>query len=258
MPFSPVDTALIQVDQGVNAAASVAAMIPGVGPVVAGVLELGEMFVNAIGIRSGADEADVITKVQTPLGNALIAINNAIASASVPQLQTMFQAVYNMGQEFKQFVAGNQFTDGRASTQALNTIMPLIDGTGAYTSKASVPGCQHCGPTGPAGSDGTLGSINYRLQQLGAPPMAIQSTTAIMAPPQLAQGGGTGASFYTTLQSPSITLGNTTIQSGTLPNYPPSAIPDQLPAVVSTGFFGAGDMPLLVGAALLFLFLRRR
>jgi len=246
---SPVDTTLHQIDQGVNAAASVVAMIPGVGPLIAGVLEAGEALLNVIGIRSGADEANVITKVQTPLGNQLIAINSAIPYASVSQLQTMYSAVGQLGQQFRTFVANSIFTDGRASTQALNTIMPLIDGTGQYTSKSSAPGCSHCGPAG-GGEDGIQGSIARQLGKLGV------NVTQYLSPPLLTQLYG--SSYYPTLQSPTTILGNATIQSGTLPNYPPSPWTRTAPAVVSTGLFEAGYLPLIVGAGLLYLFLRKR
>ena len=264
---SPVDTTLASVDQGINSAVNVSVNIPGIGPLIGSILKIGEVIINAIGIRSGADEANVITKVQTPLGNQLVAINNAIAYATPQELDTMFQAVVQMGSEFRQFVAQSIFTDGRASTQALNTIMPLIDGSGQYTSKNSQPGCVHCGPLGPAGSDGTLGSINYQLVQLGyapmtMPPAGVVSTgpapTTIMAPPQLTQGAL--SSYYPTIESPSSNTGDTIVQAGTLPLYPATASSplSTAPAVVSTGFFGAGDTPLIVGAVLLFLFLRKR
>jgi hypothetical protein len=244
---SPVDTTLRQVDAGVNEAATIAAAIPGVGQVVAGILVVGEQIINAIGIRAGADEADAITKVQTPLGNQLVAINAAIPYASIPQLQTMYQAVVQLGQEFMQFVAGPVFTDGRASTQALNTIMPLINGTGEYTSKNSPPGGQHCGPAG-GGEDGILGSIQRQILQLGG--------SMVYAPGQVTQGQQSG--YLPTLQSPTDAWGNTISQAGTLPLTPPTIGTGYAPAVVSTGLFGAGDMPLIVGGILLFLFMRRR
>jgi hypothetical protein len=245
--ISPVDTTLRTIDAGISEAASIAASIPGAGQVVAGILEVGGMLLNAIGIRSGADEADVITKVQTPLGNQLIAINAAIPYASVNQLQTMYSAVAQLGAEFRQFVAQAIFTDGRASTQALNTIMPLIDGTGDYTSKNSQPGCGHCGPAG-GGEDGIEGSIQRQIAKLGG--------IMIMAPPGVSQGAL--SSFYPALSSPSDQYGEIIPQAGTLPLYPATASTAALPATVDTGFFNAGNMPLIVGAALLFLFLRKR
>jgi hypothetical protein len=243
---SPVDTTLRQIDQGVETAAEIAASFPGVGQLIAGVLEVGMAIVNAIGIRSGADEADVITKVQTPLGNQLIAINTAIPYANATQLRTMYQAVYNMGAQFKQFVANSVFTDGRASTQALNTIMPLIDGTGGYTSKDSAPSCTHCGPAG-GGEDGVMGSISRQLAMAGV---------VLMAPPQVTQGATSG--YFPTLESPTISYGDNIVQAGTLPNYPPSTIHGTAPQVVSTGLFDAGYLPLFVGAALLYMFIRKR
>jgi hypothetical protein len=243
--ISPVDVTLGKVDQGIDAAASIVANIPVYGQLIAGVLEVGKAIVNAIGIRSGADEADVITKVQTPLGNQLIAINAAIPYATPTQLATMFQAVYQMGEQFRRFVGSSVFTDGRASTQALNTIMPLIDGTGDYTSKDSNPGCQHCGPEG-GGEDGILGSISRQLGMSGF----------IMAAPQVTQGATAG--YFPSLESPTMNYGDTIPQAGTLPNFPPSTIQGTAPQVVSTGLFDAGYVPLFVGAALLWLFIRRR
>lgn len=248
MPFSPVDTTLAQIDQGINSAASVAATIPGIGQIIAGVLKIGEMFVNAIGIRSGADEADVITKVQTPLGNQLIAINAAIPYANVTQLTTMYQAVGQLGAEFQSFVGQGIFTDGRASTQALNTIMPLINGTGGYTSKNSGPTCEHCGPAG-GGEDGIQGSILRQIQQLnGGQPM-------IMAPSQPTQG--VLSSYYMTLESPSTTYGDAIPQAGTLPLYPPNTGSPGAPQVVSVGL-SADAKTLAIGAFLLFLAFRKR
>lgn len=248
MAISPVDTTLMQVDQGINTVASIAAQIPGAGQLVAGVLELGEVIINAIGIRSGADEADAITRIQTPLGNQLIAINSAIPYANVSQLQTMFQAVRQLGSQFSAFVAQPAFTDGRASTQALNTIMPLVDGSGDYTSKDSGPGCYHCGPAG-GGEDGILGSIVRQLNKLN-PGMYY------MAPPEVTAGQMSG--YLPTLDSPSTTYGNGIPESGSLPKYPPSTVPITTPAVVSTGLFNAGMLPLLVGGALLYLLIRKR
>jgi hypothetical protein len=247
MAFSPVDTTLATVDQGINAAAQIAASVPGVGEVVAGILEVGEYLVNAIGIRKGADEADVITKVQTPLGNSLVQINSAIPYANAQQLQTMYSAVLRMGQQFKQFVGQNIFVDGRASTQALNTIMPLIDGTGMYSSKDSGPGCTHCGPAG-GGEDGTLGSIMRQLNKMGG--------NFIMAPPVVMQGQQGG--YLPSLESPSSQWGTVIPQASGLPLYPPSELQTSAPAVVDTGLFGSGSLPLIVGAALVFLFLRKR
>lgn len=250
---SPVDTTLQQVDQGVNVAATIAAVIPGVGPLIAGVLKIGEAIVNVIGIRSGADEADVITRVQTPLGNQLVAINAAIPYATVTELQTMYQAVAQLGAEFQQFVAGPQFTDGRASTQALNTIMPLINGTGDYTSKNSQPGCSGCGPAG-GGENGIEGSILGQIQVLN------DANPQYLAPPQVTQSYG--SSYYPTLQSPStVNSGSVPIQSGTVPLYPNVQMTPQpavAPEVVDSGFFGAGTTPLIVGAILLYLFMRKR
>jgi len=244
---SPIDTTLRQVDQGVSAAASIVATIPGVGPLVAGILEVGEAIANVLGIRAGADEADAISKVQVPFGNQLAAINAAIPYASIPQLQTMYQAVGQMGAQFAHFVGQPAFTDGRASTQALNTMMPLVNGTGGYTSKDSQPGCYHCGPAG-GGEDGVQGSIQRQIAKLGG--------NMIMAPPTVSQGAL--SSYYPTLESPSMQSGFDIVQSGTLPLYPATSPTVNQPAVVSTGLFGAGSMPLIVGAALLFLFLRKR
>ena len=247
--ISPVDTTLRTVDQGINAAASIAAAIPGAGTIVAGVLEIGETIINAIGIRSGADEADAITRIQTPLGNQLVAINAAIPYANSTQLQTMFQAVAKLGQEFQSFVAQPAFVDGRASTQALNTIMPLVNGTGQYTSKNSAPGCSHCGPAG-GGEDGIEGSIVRQLNVINP------NANFFLAPPEVTQGQMGG--YLPSLDSPSTTWGNGVIEAGSLPKYPPSTVPITTPAVVSTGFFGAGITPLLVAAGLVYLLIRKR
>lgn len=248
MAITAVDTTLLAVDRGINEAASIAATIPGAGQIVAGVLIVGEQIINAIGIRSGADEADAITKVQTPLGNQLIAINTAIPYANTQQLTTMFQAVRQLGSEFRAFVAQPVFTDGRASTQALNTIMPLVDGSGEYTSKNSDPGCMHCGPAG-GGEDGILGSIVRQLNM-------INPGQYYMAPPEVTQGQMNG--YLPSLDSPSTMYGNSIPEAGSLPKYAPSTVPVTTPAVVSEGPFGAGSLPIIAGAVLIYLFIRKR
>jgi hypothetical protein len=76
-----------------------------------------------------------------------------------------------------------------------------------------------------------------------------------MSPPLVTQGYG--SSFYPSLQSPSTTY-NSTIQAGNLPLYSPSTVSHNAPAVVDTGFFGAGYWPLLIGAGLIYLLFRRK
>jgi len=199
-------------------------------------------------IGAGRREADAIVPFQNQVGAALAQINRDIATANIAALQSMYQVTIQIGNQFKAFVAQPQFTDGRASTQALNTIMPLIDGTCGYTSKASGPTETNCGPSGPAGTNGTLGSIVYQINLLQG--------GATVAPPQLTQFNG--ASYYPTLQSPStLGNGNTLPQPGTLPYYAPNNLASVPAAVVNTGLFDAGNTPLIVAAVLLFLFLRK-
>jgi hypothetical protein len=212
--------------------------------VVGAALKVAQAILPMIG--RGRSEADAIVPFQNQVGAALAQINRDIGTANIAALQSMYQVTIQIGNQFKAFVAEPVFVDGRASTQALNTIMPLIDGTCGYTSKNSGPTETNCGPAGPAGTNGTLGSIVYQINLLQG--------GSTLAPPQLTQTNG--ASYYPTLQSPS--LGGTLPQPGTLPYYPPNNLTSVPAAIVNTGLFDAGNLPLIVGGVLLFLAFRRK
>lgn len=165
-------------------------------------LYAGMDILNTIGIRAGANEADAITPTQNKVGSILTQVNNQIPTATIPALQAMFVEVQNMGVQWLKFLADPRFTDGRASMQAANTIMPLINGTGCYQRFNLVPGCSHVGPAG-GGEDGTLGSIQRQIITLGGN----------MVPSQLTAYAGSGIPQLT-FQSPSFPW---IPQAGTLP-----------------------------------------
>jgi hypothetical protein len=120
--------------------------------------------------RPGADEADAIVKqAQNPLGNNLNAITQQFVTGtnpSVATLQSLYMQVANMWANFKNFVASPQFTDRRASAQALNTLGPIIDGSCGWPSPlpngpvgpAPSLNCGHWG-AGTLGGDGTTGML---------------------------------------------------------------------------------------------------
>lgn len=181
----------------------------------------------------GRSEADVIVPLQNRIGDRLAAINTGIASANIAQLQQWHTEVRRMGTLFLTFLRDDKFEDGRASQQAANDIMPLIDGSGGYYWLTLVS-------SQIARSDrGTLGSIERRMQQIGprgGPPVPSQS----FGVPRL-EYPEPGHSYLP--------------ESGYLPPTAP------LPTIQSAGIIpmGFGTVPWLPLAALgLLLFSRRR
>lgn len=184
-----------------------------------------------IGIGKGRSEADLITPIQNAIGDRLVQINSEIATANIPKLQSFILELQQMGAYFRHFVSDpDKFPDGRASTQALNTIMPLIDGTNSTGGIARADG-------------GTTGSVTRRLAQIGG----------TLPPPTLTQGyyGGDASLQYPTQSYPWLP------QAGTLPPTAPlSSLKYQPVEVVGAGF-GGGVVPI-VGAGLLLFLLSRR
>jgi len=221
-----------------------------IGAAVGGAIAVGLSLLHLIG--KGRREADMIVPIQNKIGERLKEISNAIdTSVNVSQLQSLFNELQAIGQAFKEFVGSPQFRDGRASQQALNTIMPLIDGTAGYHWPPPwTAGQYHAGPSG-GGEDGIISGIQRRILQLGTP----------MQAPYVTQGvGGGGAPFL------AITGGQTfpwIPQAGTIPNnapiYPlePEKVSPIDPASSSAGLMGSPLLLLLIGGLVVTRFLRR-
>lgn len=199
-------------------------------PVVAAIgLALSLFPVLLAKIGRGRAEADTIVPVQNAVGQQLAAINQAIDTSSISALQDLHRDTEQIGANFEHFVKDPSFTDGRASMQALDTIMPLIDGTDSHGIQVR--------------SDrGTLGSIERRILALGG----------TIPAPTLTQGYGTNLpTLRTQTQNyPYIP------QSGTIPpNAPLSPIrASMLPAVSSA----SEVLPLAAVALLALVAFRRR
>jgi len=178
-------------------------------------------------IGKGRKEADLITPVQNQVGQRLAEINNAIPHSSVTALQEFYQEVEQLGESFHGFVTDPRFKDGRASVGALDTIMPLIDGTDAAG--------QVVRPDG-----GTMGTIARAILALGG--QILQATTPI-------QGSGSAIS---SLRVP--IPGNSFLpQSGFIPPTSPLS-PIQNQVISRVGAPGSDVLPWLfaAGAGVLF------
>lgn len=186
-----------------------------------------------LGIGEGRREADVIVPVQNQIHDRLAQISAAVNSGNIQQLQMWFAEVQQMGIYFLNFLRDPRFTDGRASEQAANDIMPLIDGSGDYAWPNLVPG-------GIARQDGGLsGQITRRILALGGK----------VGPSQISQSFGVPQ-----LQVPE--PGHPYLpEAGYLPPTAP------LPEVTAAGIVPVvtGALPwLIAGGGLLFLLARRR
>lgn len=225
---------MAQDSQGLGFAPIIAAAAAGSGPlapIVMAVSLIGSMIPIALSqIGKGRREADIITPVQNQIGQRLAEINRAIDYSSILALQDFYMEVQDLGKQLEAFVSDPRFTDGRASHQALDTIMPLIDGTNADG--------QIVRPDG-----GTLGSIVRAIQKLGG---NIQSAIPT-------QGAGMGPTLQT--QLPGLAF---LPQSGFLP--PTSPLSPIRSAGVQTVGGTSNLLPYLFlgGAAALFLGSRRR
>jgi hypothetical protein len=229
-----------------TASAGVGLMVPlglistGVGAPVGAALLAGQAILSGIGIRSGANEADAIVPAQNAIGARLKEINAGIGTASIPTLQAWFNELQATAAEFRKFVTDPRFTDGRASTQALNTLMPLIDGTDA----SGYP-CELNAWGNPC-NGGTIGTIQRQLYTMGSN----------IGPPMLTQGAGSmGASLQ--YQLPGLPY---LPQSGTIPPTSPYSTIRAAGIGVVPSSMGAGDLlPLaLLGGLAVWFFSGRR
>jgi hypothetical protein len=156
-------------------------------------------FQTWFGIGAGRREADIIVPTQNNLMQALGGITDQIRTGQNPGLDTLenlYRQVWMMGVAFMEFVLQRQFTDRRASGQALNTVMPYIDGSCGYavpvgyTAQPSQFNCLSWG-------DGTLGGVGTN-GMLGAIGRAITAQGGtIQALPNLQQSANSGIRLST-------------------------------------------------------------
>lgn len=156
--------------------------VPGVGQVASVVIQSAAQFIakfeSWFGIGAGRREADLIVPVQNDMMAALGNVTNQILTGQDPSVDTLaslYRQVWARGVSFQEFVLMKNFTDRRASGQALNTVMPYIDGSCGYpvpVGPTATPGQFNCiswgdGTVGGVGTNGMLGAIARAIQAKG-------------------------------------------------------------------------------------------
>ena len=159
-----------------------AQFIPGYGTLAATAIQVGSQMVNQfetwLGIGAGRREADIIVPVQNQMMAHLGTITNQIlsgASVNAATLAGMYRDVWATAVAFQEFVLMCNFTDRRASGQALNTVMPYVDGSCGYQIPAGLqetPEQWNClswgdGTVGGVGTNGMLGAIGRAITAAG-------------------------------------------------------------------------------------------
>jgi hypothetical protein len=199
---------------------------------------LGQQILNALNIGEGHREADAIVPAQNAIGESLEEINRGIPTASILQLQAWVDELIATAREFRAFVTDPRFVDGRASQQALETLMPLIDGTGADGYPCDV------NKWGDPCNGGTLGSVQRRLLEFGV---------NYSGSPLPTYGGGAGPTLQ--YQMPGLPY---LPQSGFLPPTSPLS-PIRSAGVVRVGAGGLDAMlPFAILGGLALIFLKRQ
>jgi len=239
---------------GTTGAVKAGLISTGVGEAIAGAIAIGFMLLKLVG--RGRTEADLIVPIQNQLINSqgtgqLDQVTQIfLRNPNVTGLRALYEQVERSAQAFIDFVSEDSFTDGRASAQALNTVMPYVNGTCGYSWPPPMRATQNdCVSWG----DGTPGGVGTN-GILGALARAIQRQGGTVPPPLLTQGYGTA---YPRL-APSGSQNYPWIsQAGGLPNVSPlSPIRPTMVPVVSAGM----DLllPALIGGAAFWLFQKRK
>lgn len=162
--------------------------IPGIGQIAATAITTFKSFISSFeswfGIGAGRREADIIVPTQNNLMTYLGGITNQILVGQTPSLDVLlglYRQVWMSGVAFQEFVLQGQFTDRRASGQALNTVMPFIDGSCGYAvpvGMIATPTQQNCiswgnGTIGGVGTTGMLGAIGRAITNQGGTIQAL-------------------------------------------------------------------------------------
>lgn len=222
--------------------------VPGVGQIASAAIQTFTTMLSQMeswfGIGAGRREADIIVPVQNQMMDALGIITQQILtsqSPSVEQLILYYREVWVRAVAFQEFVLQKNFTDRRASGQALNTVMPYLDGSCGYSEPVGMtatPTQFHCiswgdGTVGGVGTNGMLGAIGRAiLAQDGSLPML----------PDLHQAANQGI--------PVTNPG--TIPGGGIPGITPGYTP---PGTTIMGV--STPLALMIGVVGLFLFSRK-
>lgn len=202
-------------------------------------------FENWFHIGAGRREADIIVPVQNQMMDALGVITNQIMSGqnpSVDQLASFYRDVWQRAVGFQEFVLMRNFTDRRASGQALNTVMPYIDGSCGYAVPVgfqATPSQWNCiswgdGTIGGIGQNGMLGAIARAITQRGG---------TVPALPDLHQSANQGIPRT----NPGV------IPGGGVPGVTPGYTPGGSPLTMGI----SSPLMLAVGVVALYLFSRK-
>jgi len=168
-----------------------------------------DSLLKSLGIGSGRAEADVIVPVQNRLMTNLDAITAQILTGQHPSVSTLmglYSTVVTLANNFVAFVLSQRFTDRRASGQALNTVMPYINGTCGYQVPVGFtpyPTQYNCiswgdGTIGGVGSDGMLGAISRAIGLAGGLPPNPGGGGGVILNPTLPNPGGTTTFGFST------------------------------------------------------------
>ena len=200
----------------INAIAAGANFIPGIGQVASVAISTVNSMVNSFeswfGIGAGRREADLIVPVQNDMMQRLGLITDQIRTGQNPDLATLqglYRQTWMMGVSFAEFVLLKTFTDRRASGQALNTVMPYIDGTCGYAvpvGATASPSQSNClswgdGTVGGVGTNGMLGAIGRAISAQGG---SVQDL------PSVQSAANQGFRVASTPPPPTTTLGLST------------------------------------------------
>lgn len=162
--------------------------IPGVGQIASVAITTFKQYLNQFeawfNIGAGRREADLIVPTQNNLMSYLGGITNQILVGQSPDLNTLlnlYRQVWMSGVAFMEFVLQRQFVDRRASGQALNTVMPYIDGSCGYAEPVGYtanPSRFNClswgdGTIGGVGTTGMLGAIGRAITNQGGTIQAL-------------------------------------------------------------------------------------
>ncbi len=193
-----------------NAAQMGLNFIPGIGTAASSAMQIFRQAIAALDkmFRPGASEADAIVPTQNQIADRLGQITDQILVSKNPDVDTLRQLyleVWQLGLGFMEFVLLPKFTDRRASGQALNTIMPYIDGTCDYqvplgtTATIGSRGCLTWGDgtVGGAGNDGMMGALARAIVAKGGQVPTLQEITAAAA--QHVQPGSVTVPHVTTV-----------------------------------------------------------
>lgn len=143
-----------------------------------GFIQIIENFLATFGIGAGRREADIIVPVQNRLLYNLGLITDQFRvgmSPSLGTLQSLRSQVLTLTNNFVVFVLNRRFTDRRASGQALNTVMPYVDGSCGYAvplGMTATPSQFNCiswgdGQLGGVGTNGMLGALGRAIVSMG-------------------------------------------------------------------------------------------